>query len=152
MPRQTAARSSDARRRRHDARGHATRGRARIDTAPRRAVSAFFGGRGIDDALDLRDLVGGEAALLRVLAHHVFARRDVHAVGLVAGDVALHPLDLRAQALEDVARFLRDGLQLVRAELAGAGNLALDEVFGHGPLPVMDRAQSSARLADHTPG
>src|SRR5207237_9975980 len=116
----------------------------------RHAVSALFGGRGIDDALDLGDLVGGETALLRVLAHHLLARGEVHAVDLVAGDVALHPLDLRPQTLEHVARFLRDCLQLVGAELAGAGDLALDEVFGHGPSRVMYRAPRRPARGSYT--
>src|SRR5207249_1236950 len=72
--------------------------------------------------------------LLRVLAHHLFARRHVHAVDLVAGHVALDPLDLRPEALQHAARLLRDRLQLLRAELAGAGDLTLDEVLGHGGL------------------
>src|SRR5438034_183423 len=97
-------------------------------------ASALFGGGGIDDVLDLGDPVGGEAALLRVLAHQLLARRHVHAIDLVAGHVALHPLDLRAEALEHAARFFGDGAQLLRGELAGAGDLALDEVLGHGLL------------------
>src|SRR5438034_183429 len=97
-------------------------------------ASALFGGGGIDDVLDLGDLVGGEAALLRVLAHQLLARRHVHAIDLVAGHVALHPLDLRAEALEHAARFFGDGAQLLCGELAGAGDLALDEVLGHGLL------------------
>src|ERR1700675_3336664 len=45
-------------------------------------------GRGVDHGPDLGDLVGGEASLLRVLAHHLRVRRDVDAVDLVVGHVA----------------------------------------------------------------
>src|SRR5262249_48328823 len=70
------------------------------------AVLVFFRGGGIDDVLDLGDLVRREAALLRVLAHHVLVRGDVYAVDLVARHVALHPLDLRTETLQDAAGLL----------------------------------------------
>ena len=40
----------------------------------------LFRGRGVDDGLDLGDAVGGEAALLCVLAHGGFVGGDVDAV------------------------------------------------------------------------
>src|SRR5580658_5734231 len=69
-----------------------------------------FGGSGIDDAADLRDAVGREAALARMLPYHLLVGRDVNAVNLVVGDVALQPLDLRAEIGEHRAGLLRDGL------------------------------------------
>src|SRR5205823_4293207 len=87
----------------------------------------------------------GEAALLRVLAHHLLVRRHVDAVDLVAGHVALDPLDLRPEALQDAARLLRDRLQLLRAELAGAGDLTLDEVLRHGGL-LVERPWAPSRV------
>src|SRR5882672_7808244 len=96
--------------------------------------SALLSGRRIDRAQDLADPVGGEAALGRVLAHHLLVGRHVHAVDLVSGDVAVDPLDLRAQALQHAARLLGDTAQLLLRQLAGAGDLALDQVLGHGGL------------------
>src|SRR5438445_4899182 len=125
-----------------------TRGRRAVARPRVTLTSALFGGRGIDDALDLGDVVGGEAALLRVLAHHLLVRRHVHAVDLVAGHVALDPLDLRPEALQHAARLLRDRLQLLRAELAGAGDLTLDEVLGHGGL-LVERPWAPCRAIIH---
>ncbi len=62
-----------------------------------------FGSGGIDDAADLGDLVGGEAALLGVLSDHLLVGSDVDAVNLVVHDVAVEPLDLRAHTAEDTA-------------------------------------------------
>src|SRR5262249_20364487 len=58
--------------------------------------------------------------------------RDVHTVDLVLGDVAVQPLDLGAELFEDTARFLGDGLQLLRLKVPGAGNLAFNHKLGHG--------------------
>src|SRR5262245_2915292 len=51
---------------------------------------------GVDDGAHARDAVGGEAAGRGVLADRLFAVRAVHAIDLVAGDVALDPLDVGA--------------------------------------------------------
>src|SRR4029078_4518818 len=98
----------------------------------RTRASALLGGRRVDGAHDLADAVGREAALGRVLAHHLLVRRHGDGGGLVARDVAVHPLDLGPQTLQHTAGLLGDTLQLLRAELAGAGDLALDQVLGHG--------------------
>src|SRR5687768_3501817 len=86
-------------------------------------------GRGVDHLTHLRDLVGRKPALLRVLPDHLHVGGDVHAVDLVVGDVARHPLDLRAQVLEHAARLLRDPLELFPGEPARAGQLPLDHVL-----------------------
>lgn len=58
------------------------------------------GGGRTDRVRDLGDGGDGESALLRVLAKQRLVLRPVHAEDLVAGDVALHPLDARAHLLE----------------------------------------------------
>src|SRR5689334_14749725 len=70
-----------------------------------------------------------------MLAHRRFVGRLVHAVDAVVGDVAVDPLDLRPHAAEHPARFLRDGLEVRRGELAGAGNVSFDHELGHGCSP-----------------
>src|SRR4030095_7393485 len=72
----------------------------------------------IDYRSDLRDLVRREPAQPGVLAHRCFVRGDVDTVGLVVGDVTLNPLDLWTHGLEDIARLLRDGLQLRGGQLS----------------------------------
>ena len=53
-------------------------------------------------------------ALPRVFADDLLVGREIDAVNLVARDVALHPLDLRAELVQDAAGFLRDPLELFR--------------------------------------
>ena len=71
---------------------------------------AGFGGRRVDDVPHLRNAVRGEASLARVFAHHLFVGRDVDAVDLVVGDVALQPLNLGPEVAQHRAGLLRDGL------------------------------------------
>src|SRR5205085_10129357 len=66
--------------------------------------------------------------------------RDVDAVDLVVGDVALLPLDRRAHGLEHLARLLRDRLQLAVRQLPRAGKLALDHEFRHRHFSCLSRA------------
>ncbi len=42
---------------------------------------------------DFRNFVGRESALPRVFKNHIFVGRDVDAIDLVLGYVAVHPLD-----------------------------------------------------------
>jgi len=90
------------------------------------------GGGGVDYCADERDVVGGEAAHLGVFVDGGLVGCDVDAVDLVAGDEALDPLELGADGGDDAAGFLGDGLELVGGEVAGSGDLALDDEFGHG--------------------
>src|SRR6267142_4298342 len=108
--------------------------------------SALLGGGGVDRPDDLADPVGGKAALAGVLAHQLLAGRHVHAVDLVPRDVALDPLDLGPETLQDTARLLGDRAQLLRRQLAGAGDVALDEVLGHGVLLCRESCHAAALL------
>src|SRR5262245_10070512 len=67
-------------------------------------------------------------------SHGCLIRRNVNAVDLVVGDVALDPLDLRPHAVQDAARFLRDGLQLLHRQFPGSGDVPLDHELGHYAL------------------
>src|ERR1700722_5735431 len=86
---------------------------------------------GVDDRSYLGDAIGREAALLGMGANGGLVRRDVDAVDLVVGDVAVQPLDLGAQLTQHSARRLRDGLQLGGRKLARIGDFALDHVLWH---------------------
>ena len=94
-------------------------------------------GRGIDHLPDLGDLGGGEAAHLGVLLDDVLVLRQIDAEGLVAGDVALLPLDVGAELLQDLVRLCRRAAQLFARECADGGDVAFDDEFAqsHGGLP-----------------
>src|SRR5206468_9249544 len=95
------------------------------------SVARLFGGCGVNDGRNPRDLVCRKSTLFRVTSDHLLVRSVVHAIDLVARDVALDPLNLRSQAAQHAARFLRDGLELSGGELASAGNLAFDHELWH---------------------
>src|SRR5687767_11691977 len=94
-------------------------------------MRSSFGRTGIDHRFHFEDLVRREPALFGVAADQVLARGDVDAEELVAGDVALQPLDPRAELAEDIAALLGDPAELRGGELAGSGQLAFDHEFGH---------------------
>src|SRR6185436_13377504 len=81
---------------------------------------------------DRNDLVRREPADRRMLADQVLVVGKIDAIDLVAGDVALDPLDACADLVDRAARSLRDVDQLFLREIAGARNLALDDVLRHG--------------------
>ena len=59
----------------------------------------------------------------------------VDAVNLVAGDIALNPLDLAAEFRENAAGCPGDCLEFGRCEIAGSGNFSFDYISGHDYLP-----------------
>src|SRR5207342_215119 len=76
--------------------------------------------------------IGRETTPARVFADEVFAGRDVHAIHLVAGDIAVVPMHLRAELVEDEAGLLGNGAQLAGRQGADTWNVAFDHVAGHG--------------------
>src|SRR5579863_5781730 len=69
-----------------------------------------FGGCGIDNAFYFRDRIGRETALPGVFANDLLVGCVVDAVDLVAGDVAVDPLNFGAELTQDSAGSLGDGL------------------------------------------
>src|SRR5213593_1322514 len=61
---------------------------------------------GVDDCFDFGNAVGREAALLRVFPDQLLVRRYIHTINLIAGDVALDPLDFRPELIQNRTRFL----------------------------------------------
>src|ERR1700733_6839231 len=90
--------------------------------------------RWVDHPPHLRYTVRRKPALLRVLPHRRFVRRNVDAVNLVVRHEALYPLDLRPHLTQHSTRLLRNAVQLVFAQLARSRNLALDHKLWHGVL------------------
>lgn len=98
---------------------------------PKASVRLRLCGCWINDPSHLRNAVRREAALLSMLANHLFIRRDVDAVDLVIGHVTLEPLNLRSQLLQHSTGLLRDALKLLWRQLSCFGNLPFDYVFRH---------------------
>ena len=65
--------------------------------------AALLGSGRINDRGNFRDPICREAPLLGMLPNHLFVRCDVDAVDLVAGHVALHPLNLWTHLAEHTA-------------------------------------------------
>src|SRR3954454_18394754 len=91
----------------------------------------LFRGRRVDHGADFADLVGRKAAALGMLADQVLVRRTVDAIDLVVRDIGMDPLNLRAEVAEDRTGGLRRHLEVLAAELPGAGHLSLDYELGH---------------------
>src|SRR6516165_7266810 len=95
--------------------------------------SRYLGRTGArDDGFNFADAISGEAALHCMFADGCFIGCDVDAVNLVGGDVAVHPLDLGTQVAEDATGLLRDCVKFFGLEVARSGDVAFDDVFGHG--------------------
>ena len=86
----------------------------------------------IDQPAHRRDAVGRHAELLRVFTNHGLVGSKVDTIESVVGDVAVQPLDLRSDPPQNLERLDRDVPDLVLGHLAGAGNLAFDDVLWHG--------------------
>src|SRR5690606_20984730 len=93
-----------------------------------------FSGSRIDDRADLEHLIGGKSTPSSVLANQVGAGGDVHTGDFVAGDVTLHPLDLRTHLLQYATGGLGDGSQLIFRQRTRSGNLPFDEILRHVDL------------------
>src|ERR1700693_2226757 len=60
----------------------------------------------IDNPLHFRNAVRREAALFCMLPHHRLIGSDIDTVNFVLRNIALDPLNLRPQVLQDAARLL----------------------------------------------
>src|SRR5258708_9411114 len=81
-----------------------------------------------------------------MLPHHFFIRRNVDAINLVLCNEALQPLDLRSHVVQHTAGFLRDRDYIRRSDAAYIGDVALDDVLGHG-FPLRSWSRDWSRLA-----
>jgi hypothetical protein len=57
---------------------------------------ALLGSGGVNNSSNPADRIGRKAALLGVLANHLFVGRIVYTINFVVGYIAMHPLNLRA--------------------------------------------------------
>ena len=66
-----------------------------------------------------------------MLPHYLLVRRNVDAINLVLDYVAVQPLDLRSELVQNSAGLLLDGDHLFRRYISDVRNVAFDEVFRH---------------------
>src|SRR5689334_13120209 len=92
---------------------------------------------GIDDVHNSGNAVDRKTTLFGMLPDELLARRDVHAINLVARDVTLLPLHLRPQSTQHIAGFLRDRFEFLRRQCASSWKLAFNNELRHNPLPFM---------------
>lgn len=86
---------------------------------------------GVDHRFDLMDRGDGEAALARMLADQRLAGRLVNTENLVAGDVAVHPLDVWPEFVQHIAGGPGNGLQFVGSQLPCSRQIAFDDILWH---------------------
>src|ERR1700730_6024890 len=90
----------------------------------------------VDHPADFGDLVSRETAALGVLLDDRLVLCEVDAKGLVGGDVALDPLNIRAELLQRRVRFLRGVPEGLPFGAADRRKLAFDDELAHGFLPI----------------
>src|SRR6476620_3095639 len=88
----------------------------------------------VDQFPDGGDAVGRKSTAPRVLADDVLVGREVYAVELVPGDIAVKPLDPRAQFPEDRVRLPRGRSQVFLGELPQSRYVSFDHELGHPNL------------------
>src|ERR1700756_4319313 len=85
----------------------------------------------IDQSTDGRDAICRKAAPLCVLAYGCLVWSEIHAVDLVACDVALQPLNLRAHASKNGQRFARDLSEFRVRQISGSWDFSFDHKLRH---------------------
>src|ERR1700740_229709 len=81
---------------------------ARKITLSSTSRSGSLGSGRVDQSTNRRDAICRKASPLCVLAYGCLVWSEIHAVDLVACDVTLQPLNLRAHASKNGQRFARD--------------------------------------------
>ena len=85
----------------------------------------------VDEVPDCGHAAGRKAQLPRVLPHGRFIRREVHAVDLLVGHIAVEPLNLWAHPLEDLKRPDRHIPDLALGHLPGSRQVPLNDILRH---------------------
>src|SRR5207253_1043521 len=70
----------------------------------------------------------------------------IDTVNLISGYVALDPLNLRSQLVENATGLLRDATKLLLRQFARAGQLALNQILGH-KIPLESQIKSGKSVA-----
>src|ERR1700756_1065376 len=84
-----------------------------------------------DQSADGRDAISRKASALCVLANGSLVWSEINAVNLVAGDVALQPLNLRAHAPKNGQRFAGDLTEFRVRQISSSWNFSFDHKLRH---------------------
>jgi|HubBroStandDraft_4_1064222.scaffolds.fasta_scaffold296455_2 hypothetical protein len=93
--------------------------------------------RWIDEPPHSRDAIGRDTDFLRVFPDQSFVGSEVHAIDLVAGDVALQPLNFGAHLPENLNGFAREFLDFGVRKISGSGDFPLDDKLRHVVTSVL---------------
>lgn len=88
--------------------------------------------RRINNRMNFVNGIGREAALAGMFKDHFLVGGNIDAVDLVAGHIAVYPLDLGAEFAEHSAGGLGNTFELFGAQIPRTGDLAFNYVLGHG--------------------
>src|SRR6202035_59201 len=75
----------------------------------------------------------------------VLIGRDIDTVDLVSRNVALQPLNLGSESIQNTARFLRNSEHLIGAHISDANELSLNNVLGHVSAFPVNKSGRRAR-------
>jgi hypothetical protein len=89
----------------------------------------------VEEAANGGDAIGRKACAPGMFLNARLVRCEVDAVHLVAGDVAMEPLDLGTHSLQNVDRLLGDFPQLGVGQIPSSGDFAFNDIFRHACNP-----------------
>ena len=98
----------------------------------RRLSKRLLCGRRIDESAHRGDAIGRKADAPGVLLDGRLVWGEIDAVHLVAGYVAMQPLNMGAHFLQNLERLLRDFPKLDVGEISRSRNFTFDDKLGHG--------------------
>ncbi len=106
----------------------------------------------VDQSAHGRDPIRGNAYAFGMFSDGRLVRGEINAVHLVAGYVAMKPLDRGAHILQNADRLLREFPQLGFGQIPGSRDFAFDDKLRHGPpLMCTNASMQVERLQDGSP-
>jgi hypothetical protein len=105
--------------------------------------------RWVDESADSGYAIGRKTDALSVFLDGRLVRRKVNAVNLVAGYIAMEPLDLRAHSLQNADRLLGDFPQLSFGKTSGPRDFAFNHKFEHEHPPMFTDATMQTERLQH---
>jgi hypothetical protein len=106
----------------------------------------LFESCGVNEFADCRYAISGETEAAGMLPYDVFIWSEIDAVDFVFRNVAVKPLNVRAQFLQYLQRSQRDIPKLGFGQFSGAGYVAFDNELGHSAVNIPRMAARPAQL------
>jgi hypothetical protein len=97
----------------------------------------LLGSGRIDQPPHGRDAIGRDTYFLRVFPDQSFVGSEIHAIDLVAGDIALQPLNFGAHLPENLNGSAREFLDFGIRKVSGSGDFPLDDKLRHVVTSVL---------------